>query len=146
MYNIGILLAVDSKAAGIFLKKSATANKNAERGVFAGIPIGAGDILGYYFRSLLYSDLGTQKQLKKTYGECVIIETMEKFLKWALKIQDTIVNGTVSERISWIVPTPFWCTWHSNDAKYLPREKATHMVKILHTKQNNVPIVQMFSP
>lgn len=61
MYIVGSLLAFDFGAAGIFLKKSAVPHNHAGQKVFVGRPIGAREVVGYYYRSLVYSDLRRQK-------------------------------------------------------------------------------------
>lgn len=61
MYDTGLLLPADCGAASIFLKKLAITHKDAVQEVFAGRPSGAEEVVGYHYRSLLYSDLGEQK-------------------------------------------------------------------------------------
>lgn len=41
----------------------------------------AGDLVGYYYRYVLYSDLFEQRQLKQTYEERVIAATLRQFPK-----------------------------------------------------------------
>lgn len=81
MYDVSSLRAVDCEANDTFLEKSAIPQKNAEQEVFARRPIVAVKIVGYCYRSLLYSDLGGQRQLKNAYGEIVIALNVEKFSK-----------------------------------------------------------------
>lgn len=65
----------------MFLKKSAVPHKHARHGVFVVYPIRAEGEVWNYFESLVYSNLGGQKQLKKTYGQEVMIVTVKKFSK-----------------------------------------------------------------
>lgn len=79
MYDVGFRLAVDCGPAGTFLNKSAIPLEQDVEGNFSGRSIGARKVIGYYYRSLVYTDLGRRKQLKKTYGESVMTMSVEHF-------------------------------------------------------------------
>lgn len=64
-----------------FLKLSAIPHENSGRGVFVKRPIGAVEVVGYYYRSLVNSVLGKQKQQNKAYEEVVMLMTVEQFSK-----------------------------------------------------------------
>lgn len=55
------------------------------------------EVLGYYYRSLVFRDLGRQKQLEEINVKIVIVLTVEQFLKWELKILEPILNGSDAE-------------------------------------------------
>lgn len=87
------MLAVECGAAGTFPRKKAVPHKHTGREVFTGHPIGAEEVVAYYYGKLVFSDLVRQKQLKNTYGEAVMAVTVEHSLKWAFKNSDTVVDG-----------------------------------------------------
>lgn len=81
MYEVGSLLDVDYEAAGVLVGKSAMTHKHAEQGVFAGLPIGAGEVVGYFYRRLVYSGLSRQKKLTRMDGEGMVAVTVEQVSK-----------------------------------------------------------------
>lgn len=81
MYNVRTLLSFDCRAADLFLKTSPISRNHARRGVCAGLPIGAREVIGYNNGSLVYSNTDGQKQMEITYGEGVKTVTVEQFSK-----------------------------------------------------------------
>lgn len=61
MNRVGSLLVIYHEAAGNLLEKVAIALKHVRQEVCAGRPIGVGKVVGYYYGSVVYSDLGGQK-------------------------------------------------------------------------------------
>lgn len=61
IHDVRSLLTVSREAAVIFLKKSITRNRLAGQGLFPVCPIDTGVIIAYYYKSLVYSELGRQK-------------------------------------------------------------------------------------
>lgn len=75
--------------------------------MFLGREHGAGDVIGCYYRSLVYSAPAGQKHLKETHGKGVMTGTAEKLSKQMFKIPYTVVDRRGADQASWIVPTPF---------------------------------------
>lgn len=61
MYDSGSLLEVVGRAVGTLLKGLAVPHKNTGQEVFSGRPIGAEEVVCYYYGSLVYFDRGRQK-------------------------------------------------------------------------------------
>lgn len=125
MYDVGSFLAVDRGASGIILRKSGIISKSAGQEECFGFSFGGGDMVLYYYRSLVYADITEQKHLKKARGEGVMAVTVEQFSKWWFKVQDTVVYERGDDRTSWIVQAPFCCMYYINDPMNLPREETT---------------------
>lgn len=53
----------------------------------SGQPFGAEEIGGYIYETLVYSNLASQKQVQKTYGDYFMSITAYDFLTWAFKVQ-----------------------------------------------------------
>lgn len=79
MYDGESVLVVDYEAAGIFLKRSAIPQEHAGHRAPVGRSVGNGEVLGYFHGSLMYSDLKEKKRLMNTYGEGVLVATVEQF-------------------------------------------------------------------
>lgn len=80
------MLAFVCGATGIYLEMTEIPHKNAGDGLLAGCLIRAGEKVGSYYGSVLYSHRGGKKQLKKTWEEGVIAVAVQQFSKWAIKI------------------------------------------------------------
>lgn len=78
-YDVKFLLVVGYGTADNVLKKSATKHTDAVKGVSAGRPIEARELMRYYYGSPAYSDLSCHKQLKKIFGEDVMAATVARF-------------------------------------------------------------------
>lgn len=57
MYDVTSLRTVPLEATGTYWKSSAILHKEAGKGVLAENHIGVGEVIGYYFGSLVYSDV-----------------------------------------------------------------------------------------
>lgn len=97
--------------------------------MFSARPIGIGEVKRYFYGLVVYSELGRQKQLKRTYGKGLILVTVEQFSKCPFKVLDTIVDRRGVKRTLWIAPALFCSMPYINNAMYLPGYKTTDMVK-----------------
>lgn len=91
------------------LKPSNIIQDNAVYGMFIWRPFRTKDIVGYYYGTLLYSDLTLQKQVQKTYGEDNMSVKVETFNIWGLRLPKTFCDRAENKRGAWIVPDFFCC-------------------------------------
>lgn len=73
------MFAVYRSAARIFLKKSGIQHEVVGQGVFAGLLVNTGQVVRYCLGSVVYTDIGGQKLLKKTHGESIMAMTVKQF-------------------------------------------------------------------
>lgn len=77
MFDIRSLLVVDCGAFNALPNASNTTHDSVGCGVLFGRPFSAGELVRYYYRTLVYSNLTTQNQVQKTYGDGVLFVTVE---------------------------------------------------------------------
>lgn len=109
-------------------------------------PIGAGEVVGYYDESPLYSDIGGQKRLKKTYSKDVMMVTVKQLSRCMLMIPNTVVARSCAERTSCIVSAPFCCLRYLYHARFLPGRHTTDIVRRSHPEQIKVSFILILSP
>lgn len=66
-----------------------------------------------------------------TYGEDVKALKAEQYSNRPFKIPDTIVEESDVQENVWIVSEPFRCVHYLNNARFLPEDKTTDIVKNL---------------
>lgn len=71
----------------LFLKQSGIYHEDARKGVFAGHQMETVVVIGFYYLSVIISDICGQKRLKKTCREGVIAVITEESGKYAFKIR-----------------------------------------------------------
>lgn len=59
---------------------------------------GTGETIGKYYETLVYSNLVTEKQKLKTYGDRIMSVTIQKFTKWAVRIHEKVSDGNETEQ------------------------------------------------
>lgn len=119
------LLAVDYAALDMKVKASNILNHRIEYGMLLGQPLGAGEITGYYYGTIAYSHLTTQKKVQKIYADGAIYVTVEDFSILAFKVLETFLEFTSNDRSAWIIPARFCCIRFVTDCRYLREKKST---------------------
>lgn len=76
MFDVRSLLPVDFGACGAMLNASNMQHEIIGCGVLLGRPFDAGEIMGHSLRKFVYSNLTTQKQIRKIYGDDGIISAL----------------------------------------------------------------------
>lgn len=111
-----------------------------------GCQMGARKVTNLYHRSLVHSLRCEHERLKMFYEEEVISMTVEQFLKWSFKTRDTILDRKSIEWTAWLVLPPLYCMPNINYDGYLPKDRATDVVKThrankdmqnIHSAENN---------
>ena len=88
-------------------------------GVFTSKKIGAGEVIGCYYGTLVYENLSEgPSNRRRVYGEGTMAVPVENFAKWALKLQ----HQTQSGKDVRIYPAPFCVMRLLNDARYTTDE------------------------
>lgn len=129
----------------VFSEKVNNTYKDAEKGVFDGPSIEAGEVAQYLYVPLVYLDLHGRWHLKKTYGDGVIAGTHEQVALCVVKIPDPIVCRKKVDRTLWIDAAPFFCRWYINDTESFSTDKSTDKVKRLRRRQIIVSFVQIWT-
>lgn len=92
IFDVCFLPAVDCSAFGVNEKASKITLDNIGCGVFFGRPFGDGGIMRYHCRTFVYSNLTTQKQVRKTFGDGVMSVTVNNFTVWSFKISEDVIE------------------------------------------------------
>ena len=119
LMNPRALLATELSALGVAVQKSTIKHKNAGNGLFALRTFGPSTVIGYYYGSLVYSNLAGSPQRYRTYGEGLMRVMVENFETWSMKMEDKVVGKDVVAHDVWIVPAPWCATRYINDARYV---------------------------
>lgn len=83
-----MLLALNTSAQGLTVKKSTIPHLRSGLGVFACRAIGKEEMVGHYYGSLVYSDLIKDRHKTKTYGEGMLQVTADIFKTWANELAE----------------------------------------------------------
>ncbi|PXF40303.1 hypothetical protein BWQ96_09986 [Gracilariopsis chorda] len=135
--NMKSLLAMEAVQYGLRVGKSTIRHEKAGVGVFATRRIAAGEVVCYFYGTLVYHDLSNRKEVHKTYGEGVMGVKKDRFRKYAVKIevygqqfqslphrkQLTNWHGKQANPILWVVPAPFCIAGYINYPKYVEGDK-----------------------
>jgi len=121
---IDILLTTDSVHFNVYIAPSKIKHKDAGLGVFASNTIKAHTLVGFFYGTLVYSDLGEAEQTTLTYGHGHLGTTKQRFLDYALRVGEITHKDPLNpEKHStrkpvFIVPAPFSCMGFLNSPDY----------------------------
>lgn len=87
--------------------------------MFAARGFGIGETIRQYYGTLVYRNLVNEKQKWKAYGNGIMSVTVQKFIKWAIRLSDKVTDEIGMEQTAWKVPALFSAKMYVNDAKYL---------------------------
>lgn len=79
------LLAVECRVFGVKVKASNISHDRVECGVFSKRPFDPAQIVRYFYGTLVYSNLKTQKWVQKMYGEGIMSVIVEGFSTWGVQ-------------------------------------------------------------
>lgn len=95
--------------------------------MFATRRFGKGEIVGHYYGSLVYEDIGRRSHTTKTYGERGMLGvTVAEFNKYKMRVPVTsagLVVGEATVKTVFVVPRPFCVLRKMNDPRYLPEDE-----------------------
>jgi len=108
-----------------FVKESLIKHPNAGLGMFAGKSFNPGDVICFYFGTLVYDDLQPRKSKTKMYGGSSVMQaSVQRFNHFAIQLTTSgsafneVKASAQGKRAVYIVPPP-WCIGsYINDFKY----------------------------
>lgn len=59
--------------------------------------------MGYHYGILMYLNLTTQEQVRKSYGDGVMSAAVDVLPTWSCRVPDRFLDCTGKERCNWIV-------------------------------------------
>lgn len=122
--NQDVLLAHELCVLNVYKGPSLIEHPTVGDGLFAGRNFAKGEIVGFYYGTLLYVDMDKPRNRNKIIGYGSMAVDASDFSKWALRI--THGRGIVIDkkpRHIWIVPARFCAMRFVNDPRYLADEK-----------------------
>lgn len=120
------------------MRRSTIEHENAGKGLFASRKFGEREVIGSYYGSLVYADLGQELQSTKRYGEGYMEVTAESFRKWALDLNEKVSDSKGQTHSVWVVPAPFCAMRYINDPRYLQGDKAKLETRRVSPRRANV--------
>jgi len=131
------LLQLDAGCNQVFIAKSGVQHPAAGRGCFAANTFHPGELIGFYYGALVYTDLSTRPQKTKEYGEGVLAATSESFRMNAIQIRkagrargfDGVGELVSGQMALFIVPPKFCSMRYINDARYLNNDAQAQLEK-----------------
>ena len=152
------LLLAEQSRWECHINESNIKHPNAGLGVFAGQSFAPGDIVCYYFGTLVYDDLYSRKSKKMLYGGSQIMNTtVDRFKHFAIQIstsgsafQELRPSGH-GKRAVYVVP-PDWClgayindyNYDKDDAEYA--KYIDPKVTLPNLRKANVSLTQQKTP
>ena len=136
------LLSVECNANSVAVQPSRIRNPGAGMGLFATKNFGYNQVVGYYYGSLVYSELSNEPQRFRTYSDGVMGVTAHDFEKWSIKLDGTVQDKSGNNRSVWIVPAPWCAARFINDARYRNNDTEKNLPDKLKRKVNLKFIVQ----
>ena len=123
--DMNVLLAHECYVRNVSIRKSTIKSPIAGDGLFAEKDFLQGEVIGYYYGSLVYGDIGKKKKLSTRYGEGILSVGVDEFNRWAIEIQYKFIDSTGNPYSAWIAPAPFCCCRYLNDPRYHESDKTT---------------------
>lgn len=91
-FGICSLLVEDCGTTEVSMNATNIQHDSAGCGVCSGSPLDARELVRYYYRTPVYSNLNAQKQVPKTFGDGVIHVTVGNVATLKLRVLDTFLN------------------------------------------------------
>lgn len=107
---------------------------------------GAGEIVGYYWYTLVYSDLATEEQSRESYGYAILFLTVKDFSGWGCRRSETFPDRQGIKNETWIVSDHFFSMQFLSYHRYLPGVRCTYVKKNTASRDNNDCLVQIYFP
>lgn len=99
----------------------------------------------YYYYTLVFSCLATQKQVQKTFSDGFISVTVYEFPTWTFKVLETFWDCMGKKKSEWVVSNRCYCMLFINKSSYLPGGKSMEVRRHKEPRRDDVSIVQMSS-
>lgn len=122
---ISELVAIESAAYNVYVAKSLIRHPHSGQGLFASKPFDTGDVICFYYGTLVYTDLSNRKSKTKRYADTGIMGvSVERFDHYALQVRtsgqafDSVTDYRYGDRSVFVVPPPFCVGSYVNDYKY----------------------------
>ena len=122
--DTNLLRVVDATNCGVYTAKSSIRHTEAGLGCFASRSFNPDEVIGAYYGTIVYHDLGKRKEKYKTYGDGIMGVTPDRFRRTAMQIDvrttsfpqvRELLNG---RKAICVVPAPFAATAFVNDYRY----------------------------
>lgn len=121
--DVAALRTVECMTHNLCIKQSTINHVDAGYGLFATENFDLGDTIGFYYGSLVYGNLASNRRLNKLYGEGILAVSSKQFKKFAAELTHPFTASDGSKYTGWIAPAP-WCAMrYINDPRTLPTSK-----------------------
>lgn len=147
------LLLADTASSGLILAPSRIKHPNAGDGLYAARTFHRGEIVSYYFGSLVYHNLGARVGSKKLYGDGLLEVDAARFCKTAIQVRvegrafDCVRELMDGRKAVSIVPAPFCAGAKVNDFRYAINDEEKELYdagKLPNPRSPNVEFIQEF--
>ena len=136
------LRAMEAGALGLSVKPSTIKHEKAGCGVFAEKSFAEGALVGHYYGTFVYGNLGSSSSSVKSYGEGCLSVTKNQFLKYAANCTHEFTTSDGIKKKCWVVAAPWCVTRYINDCNYLPGDKSSRTEKQKNRRIQNCMFVQ----
>ena len=138
--NVPALRAYECMNWNIRIKKSTIKHPHSGLGVFAKKGFKTGDIIGYYYGTLVYGDLDKAHRVRKRYGEGLMSVSSDEYRKWALQLKYPFTDARNKKHTGYICPGPFNAMRYTNSFEYIegdPEKEAYDKKTLLNPRCAN---------
>lgn len=87
------MLALRCEALDVYIEESAISQRNVEFGLSGARSFGTGNSVRLYYKIPAYSSLVVELHKCKAYGEEIKSATPPTFIKWAIRIRNSVSDG-----------------------------------------------------
>ena len=135
--DVKAVLSYECSVLHLQLRKSLIKHPLAGLGLFTMKSVAKGACIGYYYGTLVYGDLGTNRRLLKRYGTGILSITSEDYDKWANQLGHEFTDSKNDKYDGYIVPAPFCVTRYINDGRYLGGDREKDLPETDPTKPSS---------
>ena len=122
--DVSSLRTMECMTHNLCIKPSTIGHVNAGLGLFATENCDRGDTIGFYYGSLVYGNLASNRRLQKLYGEGILAVSSDEFKKYAVELTHAFTAADGTTYSGWIAPAP-WCAMrYINDPRIVPCPKS----------------------
>lgn len=141
MFDVRSLLGIDCSAFGVKIKVSNFLHESVGCGLLLARLFDAEETVGYLYGKIVYLNLMTQKQIRKTYCDGVRFDSVCDFSSWVFKVLETFLNRTGKETRAWIESARFSCIEFIKDSRHLPGDNSRKIQRRTQPRGNNESFV-----
>lgn len=121
-FDVRSLLSHECVVYGVHIKPSTIPHPQAGMGCFASQEFTEGDVIGYYYGTLVYQFMVDMVNARGVHGEGLMAVTREQFHTSAIRLATDISSSDGILHTVWMVPAKFACLRFMNDPRCLPDE------------------------